>query len=44
MASGKIRKEFDLFANIRPIKSLARNVNKDIDLVIVRENTEDFYP
>jgi len=44
MASGKIRKEFDLFANIRPIKSLARGLNKNIDLVIVRENTEDFYP
>ena len=44
MASGKIRKEFDLFSNIRPIKSLARSHNKDIDLVIVRENTEDFYP
>ncbi len=44
MASGKIRKEFDLFANIRPIKSLAKSLNKNIDLVIVRENTEDFYP
>jgi len=44
MASGKIRKEFDLFANIRPIKSLAKSSDKNIDLVIVRENTEDFYP
>ena len=44
MASGKIRKEFDLFANIRPVKSLPRDFDKGIDLVIVRENTEDFYP
>ena len=43
MNSGKIRKKFDLFANIRPIRSLTAP-EKDIDLVIVRENTEDFYP
>lgn len=48
MTSGKIRKEFDLYANIRPVKSLL-SVNgsrfpSNIDLVIVRENTEDFYP
>jgi 3-isopropylmalate dehydrogenase len=49
MASGKIRKAFDLYANIRPFRSyegikgplLNRN---PIDFVIVRENTEDFYP
>ncbi len=44
MASGKIRKAFDLFANIRPIRSLVGDENEKIDLVIVRENTEDFYP
>jgi len=45
MASGKIRKGFDLYANIRPIKSFGFNSSKQkIDLVIVRENTEDFYP
>lgn len=44
MASGKIRKGFDLFANIRPIKSLLPDSKKDVDMVIVRENTEDFYP
>jgi len=44
MASGKIRKAFDLFANIRPIRSLVEKSDKAIDLVIVRENTEDFYP
>ena len=43
MASGKIRKAFDLFANIRPVRSF-RKGSQEIDLVIVRENTEDFYP
>jgi len=43
MASGKIRKTFDLFANIRPVRSF-RKGSQEIDLVIVRENTEDFYP
>jgi methanogen homoisocitrate dehydrogenase len=33
----RIRKELDLFANIRPIKS------KDLDFIIVRENTEGLY-
>ena len=42
MSSGKVRKRFDLFANIRPIKSY--NKNSAIDFVIVRENTEDFFP
>ncbi|MGI0091033.1 MAG: isocitrate/isopropylmalate dehydrogenase family protein [Nitrososphaerales archaeon] len=44
MASGKIRRAFDLFANIRPVKSLLPGPPSNIDLVIVRENTEDFYP
>src|SRR5207245_6888822 len=44
MASGKIRKLFDLFANVRPVKSYPSSERKGIDLVIVRENTEDFYP
>ena len=44
MASGKIRKSFDLFANIRPVKSLLSRPKRDVDLVIVRENTEGFYP
>ncbi len=43
MASGKIRKAFDLFANIRPVRSFKEG-SREIDLVIVRENTEDFYP
>lgn len=40
-----LRKEFDLYVNLRPARSFegvpARY--KDIDLVIVRENTEEFY-
>lgn len=42
----RIRKELDLYANIRPFKPL-RNVrlpcSGDFDLVIVRENTEGMY-
>lgn len=44
--SGLIRKHYDLFANIRPARAFAgpgRAVVPDIDLVIVRENTEGFY-
>jgi len=44
--SGRIRKHFDLFANIRPILSYGINScypDGDVDLVIVRENTEGFY-
>ena len=40
-----LRRELDLFANVRPAKSYP-NMNAlhdDIDLVIVRENTEDLY-
>ena len=44
MASGRLRRQFDLFANIRPVKSLLRNSKKNVDLVMVRENTEGFYP
>ncbi len=40
-----LRKEFDLYANIRPAHSFegVPSRYKDIDLVIVRENTEEFY-
>jgi len=40
-----LRKEFDLYAGIRPCRSLEGIVTpfKDVDLVIVRENTEDLY-
>ena len=37
----RIRKEFDLYANIRPIKSITNS--RDIDFTIVRENTEGMY-
>ena len=40
-----MRKQFELFANVRPAKSFPgiRSRFKDVDLVIVRENTEDLY-
>ena len=44
--SGTIRKKLDLFANIRPARSYfgsSVSYQKEIDLVIVRENTEGFY-
>jgi homoisocitrate dehydrogenase len=42
-----LRKKLDLYANVRPVKSVAgatsSAVRKPIDMVIVRENTEDLY-
>ncbi len=40
-----LRRKLDLFANIRPAKSYPNtpSLRDDIDLVIVRENTEDLY-
>ncbi len=39
-----IRREFDLYANIRPALSLAPGGRyEDIDLVLIRENTEGLY-
>ncbi len=40
-----LRKEFDLFINLRPAKSMegVRSRFNGVDLVIVRENTEEFY-
>ena len=40
-----IRKELDLYACLRPCKSFVgvRSYYKNVDLVIVRENTEDLY-
>lgn len=37
-----LRKKLDLYANVRPVKSVASAL-KPIDMVIVRENTEDLY-
>ena len=40
-----LRKALDLFANLRPVKSLPGVASRyqHVDLVIVRENTEDLY-
>ncbi|GLI51128.1 MULTISPECIES: isocitrate/isopropylmalate dehydrogenase family protein [Tepidanaerobacter] len=40
-----LRQTFDLYANIRPVKSLAgvKTPFSDVDMVIFRENTEDLY-
>ncbi|MCW5882156.1 MAG: isocitrate/isopropylmalate dehydrogenase family protein [Anaerolineae bacterium] len=39
-----LRKTFDLYANIRPTRSLpAPDTRQGLDFVIVRENTEDLY-
>lgn len=42
-----LRKKLDLYANVRPVKSVAiggvEGKAGDVDLVIVRENTEDLY-
>ena len=40
-----LRQELDLYANLRPARSIegVRSPYKDIDLVVVRENTEDLY-
>ncbi len=39
------RKEFDLYANVRPAKSYpgVRSKYQNIDLILIRENTEDLY-
>jgi 3-isopropylmalate dehydrogenase len=44
--SGELRHEFDLYANIRPSFTIPgiSSVIPEMDLVIVRENTEGFYP
>ena len=44
--SGELRKRLDLYANIRPARSrdgFPPRCGKDVDLVVVRENTEGFY-
>ncbi len=43
--SGFLRKKFDLYANIRPARSFpgVDCFRPNVDLVIVRENTEGFY-
>ena len=40
-----LRKEFDLYTNLRPAKSFAGVTShwNNVDLVVIRENTEEFY-
>ncbi|KAI9708911.1 MAG: homoisocitrate dehydrogenase [Bogoriella megaspora] len=38
-----LRKKLDLYANVRPVKSVGAGAGKGVDMVIVRENTEDLY-
>ncbi|HEY6395011.1 MAG TPA: isocitrate/isopropylmalate dehydrogenase family protein [Candidatus Binataceae bacterium] len=40
-----LRRTFDLYANVRPTRSFAgvHTPFRDVDLVVVRENTEDLY-
>ncbi len=44
-ANVTLRKELELYANLRPVKSLkgVKTHFDNIDLIIVRENTEDLY-
>jgi len=44
-ANVALRKELDLYANLRPVKSLpnVRTRFEQVDLIVVRENTEDLY-
>lgn len=40
----QIRKEFDLYANIRSTKSIPNlSINPNVDFIIIRENTEGLY-
>jgi isocitrate dehydrogenase (NAD+) len=39
-----LRKEFDLYANVRPAKTLVQGGRyEDVDIVLIRENTEGLY-
>jgi isocitrate dehydrogenase (NAD+) len=44
-ANVRLRKALDLYANLRPIKTLKgiKSRYEDVDLIVVRENTEDLY-
>lgn len=41
-----LRKHFNLFANIRPLRSFANvpSLHKDVDIIVLRENNEGFQP
>ena len=38
-----LRKAMGLYANIRPVKSVSGTKDRPVDMIIVRENTEDLY-
>jgi isocitrate dehydrogenase (NAD+) len=40
-----LRQQFDLYANVRPVRTIAGVPSRytDVDIVLVRENTEDLY-
>jgi len=44
-ANVALRKQLDLYANLRPVKSLrgVKTRYEGVDLIVVRENTEDLY-
>ncbi|MDK6805729.1 isocitrate/isopropylmalate dehydrogenase family protein [Aerococcus sp. UMB7834] len=44
-ANVALRKKYDLYANLRPVRSLGQvpSLFDDLDLVLFRENTEDLY-
>ncbi len=44
-ANVRLRKELDLYANVRPVKTVPglETAYTDVDLVVVRENTESLY-
>jgi isocitrate dehydrogenase (NAD+) len=41
----RLRKTLDLYANLRPVRSMPNIITRfeDVDLIVVRENTEDLY-
>jgi 3-isopropylmalate dehydrogenase len=44
--SGYLRRNFKLFANVRPVKAWPQldPLIQDLDITVIRENTEGFYP
>src|SRR5947208_679474 len=41
----RLRKTLDLYANLRPVKSMPNIITRfeNVDIIVVRENTEDLY-
>lgn len=44
-ANVELRKSLDLYANLRPVKSLpgVKSRYEEVDVIVIRENTEDLY-